>query len=646
MDIILIILAILIIVAIIAVLFIKKRQAPLDERPTSSPLVETPTPAPAPINQTPVAVDSLTQVETLINGQRYDEATNELKRLLMSNPVNTAAMVKLLQVYGITNNHASFDKLYHKIYETGDSQSIEQADFYRSLLEDDVPTTLPTVKPSTDLDFQSKPVLSSAQSDELAFDDLSFDESENPTTATDTIDEKDAGLDFDGFGLDETSDTSDDADLNSSVSDVNSDDGLDFDDFDFDSPQSKPTPTKDTLGDDISLDFDLGETPYTTDVSLDGEDDSGLDFDDFSLETEPSTVDASSAADTDDGLDFDFDLGSDEQTVNQQDTTQGTTNSTETDLDFGDFNTQIEDKDTSSATDEQSLEFDLSVDEPLLENDSSSLDDSFSLDDDSFSLDNDTVTSLPDSNDELLLDDFNLEEDKSDFSFDDGPSEQISKDITDELTANEAKETNELEDDFSFDLDQSASEDLDFEINETATSQATDEDHIFQNESAEFTLGDDFTSLDSTFKTQTGETSNESSVDNDLSLDDIKDQKSSSDFSSSFTDSDVSTENIPADDLGLDYEFSSLDVQESDIQEDDGTVAKESSSLDVSPKTSLSSELDFVGELDKSQITLDLANQYLSLGEHDSAKRLLEEVAKFGNADQKQTATTLLTRIG
>lgn len=50
--------------------------------------------------------------------------------------------------------------------------------------------------------------------------------------------------------------------------------------------------------------------------------------------------------------------------------------------------------------------------------------------------------------------------------------------------------------------------------------------------------------------------------------------------------------------------------------------------------------------LDGVAITLDLAQQYLGLGEYDSAKHLFEEVIRFGSPEQRQTANTFLKRLG
>lgn len=55
-------------------------------------------------------------------------------------------------------------------------------------------------------------------------------------------------------------------------------------------------------------------------------------------------------------------------------------------------------------------------------------------------------------------------------------------------------------------------------------------------------------------------------------------------------------------------------------------------------------DFDFVKSLDSNQVTLDLAGQYVQLGEYDSAKRLLNEVVAKGNIEQQQQAQLLLDR--
>ena len=55
-------------------------------------------------------------------------------------------------------------------------------------------------------------------------------------------------------------------------------------------------------------------------------------------------------------------------------------------------------------------------------------------------------------------------------------------------------------------------------------------------------------------------------------------------------------------------------------------------------------DFDFVKTLDSNQVTLDLAGQYVQLGEYDSAKRLLNEVISKGTSEQQSQAQALLDR--
>lgn len=55
-------------------------------------------------------------------------------------------------------------------------------------------------------------------------------------------------------------------------------------------------------------------------------------------------------------------------------------------------------------------------------------------------------------------------------------------------------------------------------------------------------------------------------------------------------------------------------------------------------------DFDFVASFDPNQITLNLAEQYLELGEYDSAKRLLDEVVHTGDSQQQQQAQALLAK--
>ncbi|KRG36492.1 FimV/HubP family polar landmark protein [Psychrobacter sp. P11G3] len=105
------------------------------------------------------------------------------------------------------------------------------------------------------------------------------------------------------------------------------------------------------------------------------------------------------------------------------------------------------------------------------------------------------------------------------------------------------------------------------------------------------------------------------------------------------------------DDFNIDDADSLFDAPSTTIPA--STAAPVESDTPVAPQETESAEdfssrfaadFDFVKSLDSNQVTLDLADQYLQLGEYDSAKRLLNEVIAQGNSEQKQQAQLLLER--
>lgn len=612
MDIILAILAILIVLAIVAVLFIKKRQTPLNEEPVAAPI--------EPVS----SIDPIAQADTLINEQRYNEAAADLKRVLMSNPANTAAMLKLLQVYGLTNNHVAFDKLHHKIHEVADSQSIQQADFYRSLLEDDISSSTlshtQTITPAQhnnikepNLDESLSPHVSTTHED---FNDLNFvtNQPKEPTfdtglnfnieksdpipSTTDTlIQEEDIGLDFDDFSSNDSvatlDDSPDDSNLNfdnftldeSKHPVTETDDGLDLsinDELDFDKPDSDSLSSADLLTVDKSTPDDLSFESNENESFSDNESlDFDLSFDEPDLEETSST-----------------------ETVPPKATSLDVESFSKDELSFDDFS--LEESDTS---------FDLeSLDNPILQDDK----------------ENEKITQLDDDFSFDLSEDSNAHSDKltkapsptqSDEEFDFEPSTDFTSDASD----------NGLEDELGLDLDNSSFEDTDLTQEKTDNNSLPNDDFTIENDVPPRNVQEQHTDILTGDEADFGFSS-------DLAFDDASD----------FVFDDVNEESV---DKPVFDDSTSLDGTIEEATQD--TQATDTVNLDVTDfdisvpqQSQITNDFDFVEELDKSKITLDLANQYLSLGEHDSAKRLLEEVAKSGNQNQQETATTLLKRIG
>ena len=143
----------------------------------------------------------------------------------------------------------------------------------------------------------------------------------------------------------------------------------------------------------------------------------------------------------------------------------------------------------------------------------------------------------------------------------------------------------------------------------------------------------------------------------DTSAEEIDIIKNESDASSSAPTTLMFDDDTVIDD---DFDFDSLSLSESTTASTPVEVDSEyanthiDNAIDIAPAADTSStedfssrfaaDFDFVKSLDSNQVTLDLAGQYVQLGEYDSAKRLLNEVIAKGNSEQQQQAQRLLDR--
>lgn len=134
------------------------------------------------------------------------------------------------------------------------------------------------------------------------------------------------------------------------------------------------------------------------------------------------------------------------------------------------------------------------------------------------------------------------------------------------------------------------------------------------------------------------------------------------DFSEMVSESDViSAENnmSPVEDFDFDALSTAEPTAITPVSTDDSSDEQESATIESATIESaivdnvvvddrfaaqFAADFDFVNILDNQQVTLDLAEQYLQLGEYDSAKRLLSEVIEQGSSEQQQLAQELLSR--
>lgn len=266
---------------------------------------------------------------------------------------------------------------------------------------------------------------------------------------------------------------------------------------------------------------------------------------------------------------------------------------------------------------------------------------------------------------DIIIDSNNID---ADFDFDWSEKSPVSSESAVELTTQDSvnNQSNELtlDDDFVLDLADSHI-DTDSTINNEANSADIAYDSL--------NLSLDSNDVSNETPNQP-ETQPSSAVDNldDFSFEDISIEDANIE--------DLSIEDLSIEETGIiKNEFEASSIAPTTLMFDDNTpidddfdfdnlseavmistpVASEPSgnidnAIDITPVAEITSaedfssqfaaDFDFVKTLDSNQVTLDLAGQYLQLGEYDSAKRLLNEVIAQGNSEQQQQAQQLLER--
>ena len=127
------------------------------------------------IDTLPEQPDPLSNVDVYLHNQDYTSAVSELKRILMTNPRHMAAMLKLLQVYGVTKQYGAFNQLHQKIHQIADQKTIQEADFCKSLIDEEIV--------SLQAQTAAKPEVNQAQTakqDKIDIETLEFVTEEKP----------------------------------------------------------------------------------------------------------------------------------------------------------------------------------------------------------------------------------------------------------------------------------------------------------------------------------------------------------------------------------------------------------------------------------------------------------------------------------
>ena len=230
---------------------------------------------------------------------------------------------------------------------------------------------------------------------------------------------------------------------------------------------------------------------------------------------------------------------------------------------------------------------------------------------------------------------------------------ELEFDISNDMTDDNAVETG-AEDDFVLDLEDLASEAADLE--ESPESQ-DDFAVLLENPDRDTTPAD----VKEEEAAVTNTTDDETQAFDAFTLEDegIRDDAVATQLDTEIAEPTFD-DNTPIEDdfnLNIDDDFdigSSLDIESNDTQaaapvttdtsNEPEQIGDAHGSQPVDFAAQFAVDFDFVKSLDSQQVTLDLACEYLDLGEYESAKRLLIEVVNDGNTEQQQQAQALLAR--
>ena len=307
------------------------------------------------------------------------------------------------------------------------------------------------------------------------------------------------------------------------------------------------------------------------------------------------------------------------------------------------FNTATVDETTSEDSDiiDFDFEFDSSeadktpINTPVASRNADSANEDMTLDSEEFILDfddlvsdaeTDTITDNKESIVEELSIEANQNENEDDFvlSLDDFDASNNTETVSESIVP-ALEETN--------DIDNFILENTDFE--DSSSKDNISKDHTFENTDSKNSSSESSTLDDSKFEDIRFEEQrfDDNSVEHEIT--EVPEIASSEPLL--FDDNTVLEEDFDFEPNALTRPTSSAPVQA-----DNSVILDTESTEDFASR--FSADFDFVKSLDSNQVTLDLATQYVQLGEYDSAKRLLNEVMDQGNYEQQNQAKLLLKR--
>lgn len=599
----------------------QRQDDPKDNNTAATPKhVEMPPSAPvATTDSSATKFDSLTVAQRFMDQQRYDKAIEALERGLIAQPNDSQILLKLLNIYALTDAKAEFNSTFALITAHGDSETIKQAQNLKGLIDEELEQEQVIVAPTQ------------TDEDDADYSSLDFDLpiAQTQTAPSPTAAEKSASIAASKpADVSITSSTSEDA-FDLILDDLNDLDNLDTPDNledsspvaqaadRLDEPDTIPTAPVMAADKDMPVaDSPVVETPVPsaeadTYAADNIDDDFNFNFDDLSEDASTADTVTDTITDTTVEEASEFDLSEDAFVLDFDDLTAETEISTEASV-----------QDTAM---EDTAEHDIAITAPVAQD---SLEDDFTLflDDAELDAQDEPAISSPSTTDAPV--ETSLEEDFLDSPFLD--SQAVDNDITN--------------------ADSLPTENLATEALETDHGDTAPVETPVLGSSVEDTIAQlDALTLNDTLNGDIGQPITDSEWSEGVDAEPSLSEPALEDNDSALTfDDDAGFENL---DFSFDADTEApVTAQASPVDE---AIKPEVQQSDIQPSATVpvagispqfSADFDFIKTLNSQQVTLDLAEQYLQLGEYDSAKRLLNEVVTQGNSDQQQQAKALLAR--
>lgn len=193
--------------------------------------------------------------------------------------------------------------------------------------------------------------------------------------------------------------------------------------------------------------------------------------------------------------------------------------------------------------------------------------------------------------------------------------------------------------DFDFDFDVS----FDKPQEKTPSVQPSTFDKTPRNFEQEF-IFDDAIDFSETSKTTPKTTISESLFDDDTFSFDALELDNTSDKNTQQTISQPTNVNIVKPNLDVEPTLQLEPNIENTFNQQNSNIPNATAPASFNDSQDLSAALAMVKDLDSVQVTVELAQKYIALGEYDSAKRLLKEI-QYANPSQQQIIQQLLTKI-